>query len=190
MPLLAETVVDEWLNRNGFFTIRGVKDGVDEIDLLGVRPTEAGLEGWHVEVQASFRPIGYITKLTEELARTLGKKRTTAWERPPEILRQCVEDWVANKFKRKDKVAARERAWPGIQWRHYFVHGAVRWDAELALIQEQGITVIPLYQVLMEVCTRAGTGSPGAAATDLADMMHYYEKHKARNAGGVDGREA
>ena len=37
MALLAESLVDEWLNRQGFFTIRGIKHGVGEIDLLGVR---------------------------------------------------------------------------------------------------------------------------------------------------------
>jgi len=37
MALLAESLVDEWLNRQGFFTIRGVKHGVGEIDLLAIR---------------------------------------------------------------------------------------------------------------------------------------------------------
>ena len=37
MAALAESLVDEWLNRQGFFTVRGLKHGVDEIDLLGVR---------------------------------------------------------------------------------------------------------------------------------------------------------
>jgi hypothetical protein len=56
----SETLVDEWLNRQGFLTIRGIKDsGVDEIDLLGVRPRPTGgLEAWHVEAQISFRPVG------------------------------------------------------------------------------------------------------------------------------------
>ena len=38
MSLLAEEVVEEWLNRNGYFTIRGIKVGVDEIDILAIRP--------------------------------------------------------------------------------------------------------------------------------------------------------
>lgn len=37
MALLAEEIVEEWLNRLGFFRIRGVKIGVHEIDLLAVR---------------------------------------------------------------------------------------------------------------------------------------------------------
>ena len=39
MALLAEEIVEEWLNRQGYFTIRGVKVGVHEIDLLAVRST-------------------------------------------------------------------------------------------------------------------------------------------------------
>ena len=31
-----EEVVEEWLNRNGYFTIRGIKVGVDEIDTLAI----------------------------------------------------------------------------------------------------------------------------------------------------------
>lgn len=34
MALLGESLVEEWLNREGFFTIRGVKHGVGEMDLL------------------------------------------------------------------------------------------------------------------------------------------------------------
>jgi hypothetical protein len=37
MAILAESLVEEWLNREGFFTVRGVKHGVGEIDLLAIR---------------------------------------------------------------------------------------------------------------------------------------------------------
>jgi hypothetical protein len=66
MALLAEQLVNEWLNRHGFFTLHGIKIGVDEIDLLGVRATKGRLEGWHVECQVSFRPVAYISKLSRE----------------------------------------------------------------------------------------------------------------------------
>ncbi len=36
MSLLAESRVEEWLNRQRFFTIRGLKQGMSEIDLLAV----------------------------------------------------------------------------------------------------------------------------------------------------------
>ena len=177
MALLAETLVDEWLNRQGFFTMRGIKDGVDEIDLLGVRPTKTGFEGWHVEVQVSFRPVGYVTKLTKERARLLGKDRTSAWERPTEILSESVGAWVAKKFTCSEKAATRQRAWPGINWRYCFVHGVVREQAEIDEIVRLGINVLPLHQVLASVCNRDG-GLTGAAGTDLADIVDYYESHK------------
>jgi hypothetical protein len=63
MALLAESVVDEWLNRQGFFTIRGVKQGVSEMDILAVRPESSGIIGWHVEVQVSFRPSATSLRL-------------------------------------------------------------------------------------------------------------------------------
>ena len=53
MALLGEQLVNEWLNRIGFFTLRGIKMGVHEIDLLGIRMREGVLEGWHVEAQIS-----------------------------------------------------------------------------------------------------------------------------------------
>ena len=75
MALLAEQLVDEWLNRQGFFTVRGIKEGVDEIDLLGVRPANDGsgnLDAWHVEVQVSFKPNAYISKLSKAHMEELG----------------------------------------------------------------------------------------------------------------------
>jgi len=75
MAFLAETLVDEWLNRKGYFTVRGIKDGVSEIDLLAVRPGPNGLEGCHVEVQTSFRPVGYISPLDKDDLQGFAKSR-------------------------------------------------------------------------------------------------------------------
>jgi hypothetical protein len=43
-----------------FFTMRGLKCGIDEIDILAIRERPDGIERWHVELQVSFRPVGYI----------------------------------------------------------------------------------------------------------------------------------
>jgi hypothetical protein len=43
MALLAEELVEEWLNRTGYFTIRGLKLGVHEVDLLAVHIVRPGL---------------------------------------------------------------------------------------------------------------------------------------------------
>ncbi len=66
MSLLAEEIVEEWLNRQGFFAIRGIKQGVQEIDLLAIRIRDGEIEKRHVEVQASIRPVSYVTSVSKE----------------------------------------------------------------------------------------------------------------------------
>ena len=66
MALLAEEIVEEWLNRQGFFTIRGIKVGVDEIDILALKlDTDNKPVCRHVEVQASINPVSYMTPLAK-----------------------------------------------------------------------------------------------------------------------------
>ena len=58
MALIDEQLVEEWLNRSNFFTIRGIKCWLGEIDLLAIRQQGDTKEFWHIEVQVSFRPVG------------------------------------------------------------------------------------------------------------------------------------
>jgi len=173
MAALAESLVDEWLNRKGFFTVRGVRHGVDEIDLLAVRPSASGLEAWHVEVQASFRPIGYISPLLAEHVPSFAKSKTSAKTRPLELLEPCVESWVQGKFNCASKQAARDLAWPGLLWKPTFVHAVAREPEELRLISERGITCLALHTVLADLKHAAGK-LKGGAGTDLAEIIEYY----------------
>src|ERR1043165_3461456 len=114
MALLAESLVDEWLNGQGFFTIRGVKQGVGEIDLLAVRPSNDGPPiGWHVEVQVSFRPVGYVSKRTKEMDEGRQTSRTSAKTRTPDEIVDCAREWVNAKFSAPDKAQIRNQLWPG-----------------------------------------------------------------------------
>ena len=127
MALLAESLVEEWLNRDGFFTIRGVKHGAGEMDLLAVRPQREGtVIGWHVEVQAAFRPIGYITKVAAQLVSQTGRSRSIASTRTPEEVEVCAGEWVRSKFLDPKKAQLRTRLWPGIEWSFHLVHAADR----------------------------------------------------------------
>jgi hypothetical protein len=177
MALLGESLVDEWLNRAGFFTIRGIKHGVGEIDLLGVRPRMSALEGWHVEVQASFRPIGYIAPLPEEARVGFAKSRTSMKERPLELVERAAAAWVEKKFRSKSKCAARETAWPGMEWKYILVHAAVRWPAEIEAIARNGVEVIPLHRVLSELGQPEASGIRGSAGTDLSEIIEYFYQH-------------
>jgi hypothetical protein len=176
MALLAETLVDEWLNRQGFFTVRGLKHGNDEIDLLGVRPREASLEAWHVEVQASFRPIGYISPVTDEIRTRFDATPKSAKKRPPEIVKECAEAWVEAKFERDTKQKARDAAWSGLTWKYVFVHAVVREPVELHVIRQRNVELVPLIKVLRELKHKAGAVR-GGAGTDLSEIMEYFNDH-------------
>lgn len=179
MAALAEQLVDEWLNRQGFFTIRGVKQGVNEIDLLGIRPskTEIGqLEAWHVEVQISFNPVSYISKLSPSQIEELGaKSKNSSKKRPPIFLEQTVSHWVLGKFKSLRKQQMREGCWPGLDWKPHFVHANAKHPEELELIAKQGITLIEFSQVLKDL-RNAEAAYKGNSGTDIVDIISYVSE--------------
>lgn len=180
MALLAEALVDEWLNRKGFFTVRGIKHGVDEIDLLGVRPNENGHDAWHVEVQASFRPMGYLSPMPSQLAAELGINRRSAKKRSDELVQMCAQKWAENKFTSESKRAVRDKAWPGLKWRLVFVHAEIRHPLELETIGACSIELIPLHQVLSELKHDLAEGVRGGAGTDLAEIIEYFDRYSVK----------
>ena len=131
MALLDEQLVEEWLNRQNFFTMRGIKCGVDEIDLLAIRPVPAGFECWHVEVQISYRPVGYIGG------------DTNARRRTHDELSAGVAQWVEKKFTSPRKIQRRNEILPGAQWRNFLVHAVLKDESELPIMQKLGVELIP-----------------------------------------------
>jgi len=176
MALLAESLVEEWLNRKGFFTVRGIKHGVAEIDLLAIRHETVGsVIGWHVEVQASFRPIGYIAKLTSEMARASNSARTTARARTPDQIVTCAREWVQSKFRSEDKAKAREQLWPHVPWSYHLVHARVREPQELAVFEQEGVKCHSFRDLLTELARRKDHSFSGSAGGDLAEIVSYYK---------------
>lgn len=182
MSLLAESLVEEWLNRAGFFTVRGARFGVREMDLLAVRQGPAALEGRHIEVHVSTNPISYVTPLATDRAKQLGKARTSAWVRSQEILEESVSAWTEKKFSSRAKAKARDRAWPGLSWSLELVHGAVRYPEELELIRTMGIQTTPFHLVLSSLCNDEALAQKGGAGTDIVEMIAYYIKECAATA--------
>jgi hypothetical protein len=113
MALLAEEIVEEWLNRQGYFTIRGIKLGVQEIDLLAVRFTVAGLECRHIEVQASIRPVSYLTKLSKDVVKATGRAAGSAKVRLDAELQVGIREWIHKKYDHLLKKKARLALAPG-----------------------------------------------------------------------------
>lgn len=169
MALLAEEVVEEWLRRAGYFTIRGVKIGVHEVDLLAVRH-RAGLEPEcrHVEVQASVRPVSYISRVPKALQRE-GRAANSA-KRTGEELVQGVAEWVHTKFARPEKLALMQSLWPG-RWSRELVLHNVKAEEEVELIRGHGVAVIYLSQVIQSLKKPAALIA-SASAGDFVELIN------------------
>ena len=178
MALLAESLVEEWLNRDGYFTIRGVKHGLGEMDLLAVRSQPDGVVGRHVEVTVSFRPIGYIAR---EPAGDSGRRGSYVRKRTPEQVQICARAYVDAKFRAPDKKQLRARLWPGVSWTFHLVHGVVRYSDELEVFAREGVTCHPFHQLLSDLSRRDGRSFSGSAGGDLAEIISYYKTHETGN---------
>jgi hypothetical protein len=177
VALLGESLVEEWLNRDGFFTIRGVKHGIDEMDLLAIRPQSNGtMLGWHIEVQISFRPIGFIAKLPK----TTSGSRLSARKRTVEEVEACARTWVDLKFRAEPKAPVREKLWPGVNWSYHFVYAEVREPRELEIFAAEGVILHPFHEILSSLASRGAHSFSGSAGGDLAEIVSYYRSFDKR----------
>ena len=168
MALLAEEIVEEWLNRDGWFTIRGIKIGVEEMDILALRPTPEGIQCRHIEVQASFNPVSYLTRASKA-QRLAGRAAGSAKFRTEAELRECIKEWVHKKFDHPKKVKQRRDLYDGSWTRELVVHN-LRYAEEKKLIRESGITVHELTEVIASLRDRK-TIVPRAAGSDFIELV-------------------
>ena len=164
MATLDEQLVEEWLNREGFFTMRGVKVGLSEMDLLAVRARDRTLECWHVEVQVSFSPMGYIGGDNN------AKRRT------PKETADGVNAWIEKKFLQEKIASRRADLIPNANWKYVFVHAVARHPEELGLIQKKGIILKPYHEVI-ENLKLGLKNTSSSSASGIVDILRYMEKN-------------
>lgn len=168
MALLAEEIVEEWLNRQGYFTIRGIKIGVHEIDMLAVRfKGEGGPECRHIEIQASMRPVSYISRIPKQLQRT-GRAANSA-KRSREELKRGIQEWVETKFRRSDKIVLMKKLW-NAKWSSELVLNNVKSQDEVNLIKGHGIKIIWLKDIIKSLLRDRFIVS-SACGADFIDLI-------------------
>jgi hypothetical protein len=155
MALLAEELVEEWLRRQGFFTIRGAKLGVHEMDLLAVRLSAEGVVCRHIEVQASVNPQNYISPLTKTHRQVSGRAASSRVLREEETLLACVEAWVNKKYAARNKQDLLARLIPTgvhvVTWTRELVVHKFKYPRELEFIRSHGVQVRFLSEVVAEL---------------------------------------
>ncbi len=175
MSLLAEELVEEWLRRDGYFTMRGLKSGLCEFDLLAIKPRQDGLHCRHIEVQASLRPISYICKIPKELQKKWGRAANSAKKRPPHEIEPCVEDWVNKKFLASKRQKIRDSL-VSLPWTfELVVHNHICSD-ELELISKKNVSVIHLKDIIASLLiSRPDYSTSGG---DFVDLLLRSDGHK------------
>jgi Holliday junction resolvase-like predicted endonuclease len=169
MALLAEELVEEWLNRQGFFTIRGAKVGVGEMDLLAVKPTDGTVECRHIEVQASTNAISYIAGLTKRLRDATGRATNSAKQRTREEQEECVAAWVEKKFLDPKKAKVRDQLARG-PWSFELVVHDMAHPEELEMMEARGVRTHRFADILREL---EGDGAivKGATGDDFVKLV-------------------
>ncbi len=150
MTLLAEEIVEEWLNRQGYFTIRGIKIGVHEIDLLALRITEQGVECRHIEVQSSVNPVSYFSPLPKLIQKSTGRSAMSTKERSVDELKLGIQEWIDKKYYLKSKVQLRNKLYPA-DWTFELVIHKIKHPEELLMLIDAGIRVHFLKDIVNEL---------------------------------------
>jgi len=167
MARLGEEVIIEWLNCNGYFTIRSVKVGSSEIDVLAIKPLAGGGHHCrHIEVQLSPHPMSYIA------AGSMGAKKKT-----DEELRAAVKGWVDKKFNRPKVVDLRNGLCEG-EWTNELVLWNVRYENEVREIERLGIKVWRLKTILEDMEKDSRGRHYSAAGRDLLALIIDIRKER------------
>ena len=176
MALLAEELVEEWLNRNGFFTIRGIKLGIHEIDLLAIGFVDTIPICRHIEVQASSRPISYICTLPKDIQKATGRSSHNAKRRSISEISRGVEEWIEKKYYLPIKNQIRENLYKG-DWKFELVVNKVKFEEELNEIKKHGIQVHRLDDIITELSS-SKTIVPGASGSDLLELIQLSKTNE------------
>jgi hypothetical protein len=170
MRLLGEEVVEEWLNRNGYFTIRGVKLGIDEIDILAIKPLSDGQhECRHIEVQVSINPVSCITKVPEAIRKKSGVGAHNAKKRGTAQLTKGIREWVDAKFNNTPKKELKNSLCSG-SWTKELIIGKVKHEEEIDILKKEYVTIHRLKDILAEMVEKPSIVK-AAAGADLYDLM-------------------
>lgn len=142
--------------------------GVHEIDLLAVKWRSDGTADCrHLEVQASMRPVSYISLVSKELQ--LAGRAANSAKRKPEELQKGVEEWVEKKFRRANKLRLMQTLYPG-KWSSELVINVVKSENEVSLIKSQNIKILRLADIVTALATEKFQ-IEAAAGADILDLV-------------------
>jgi len=171
MALIAEELVEEWLNQKKYFTIRNLKSGNNEIDLLGVKLNgKSKSQLVHVEVMVSHSPMSWICRVNLK----------SPASRSQEEIKSEVDAWVLRKYKSEKIQLMRNKLIPHAiadDWGMMFVHGVLTDEnpQELEYMKELGINIISIKEIMLELQENDGKVFTGGDGREISNLISIYE---------------
>jgi hypothetical protein len=133
------------------------------------------MECRQIEVQASVRPISYITRVPKADREKTGRGANSAKIRTDGELRQGIREWIAKKYDHPKKKRLRQKVAPGPWTRELIVH-VVKHEREIELMRAEGIKVRRLGDIVAEL-KRGDLLLDGAAGAHLVDLVAITAAH-------------
>mgnify|MGYP001594322883 CR=1 FL=1 len=137
---IIENIVANWFNSKGYFLIKNLKVGVNEIDILAIKLNNEQKvdDSIHIEVQCSSKPIGYIG----------GSK--SAKKRSASEIKLGVMTYIDKKFNKKKIKNVIEKL-IGNKYRKMFICGRLKDESTIKYFEKNGIEVMRVWQIFKEI---------------------------------------
>ena len=167
MAKVAETIVDDWLNRKGYFTIRGLKKrGRNEIDLLAFRPSDR--DALHIEVTSNDKPTGWLG----------GNLKASASKKEKE---ENIERFVTRKYRGANE-QLRNRVPQSLNWRCMLAFNVLddQEEEQTRVLKDQfRVESVSLSEILSDLASEQAL----TFYTD-SDAAHFAEITDVHRNGG------
>src|SRR3989344_4127041 len=142
---IIENIVANWFNSKGYFLIKNLKVGVNEIDILAVKlnNNQKVDDAVHIEVQCSSNPIGYIGGSPSAKRRNISE------------VELGVVAYIEKKFSDKKIKSVIEKL-IGNKYRQMFICGKLKDESTIKYFQKNGIEVVRVWQIFKEIKANKG----------------------------------
>lgn len=167
MSKLAEILVIEYLNREGYTTAQSVKKGHGEWDILALQRMPKKTIAKHFEVQVSFDPVSYLSN-------------SNAKKRSPEAVESDMDKWIKKKYEHNYIREIRKKFYPG-SWKYGLIHGKLKDQRELdILLSRDNFVTIDFFDIIESLCSAHPKNLPFTAeGKDLVEIIRYVRNRSA-----------
>ena len=162
---IIENIVASWFSSKGYFLIKNLKIGVNEVDILAIRldSNQKVDDAVHIEVQCSSNPIGYIGGSPSAKRRNISE------------VELGVVAYIEKKFSDKKIKSVIEKL-IGNKYRQMFICGKLKDESTIKYFQKNGIEVVRVWQVFKEIKANAG-GYKTSEGNRYHQLLHLNDQN-------------